>query len=340
MPRYTGGRARPPAGSEVRDAMGKAPKPEDPGKPERVVLPGGGAKPTQFKKGKPLEPPPEPEASEQDHRRAWVVGTVLLTAFAGFLVWLALRPGAGDVPGLIQGLTHEDLEVRTESAAAIVDIGRPAVPVLLRALEEGPVRRRATVAAFFGNVAAISHNPAPFRGPDVDKALDRAVRSQHWPIRGSALMGWLMRGRWTKETAERVLAVYGEAAYVRRKPPKDVTQVQRDAADLASRAAWMFLMNMTPELIDLMPVFLDGLRSENPYVVGLSIKLLGAFGPAAERALPKLEALYEQEQETYPLTDTRTFTKRRVDPACHLGVLEEAMAKIRGEDPPGRRRGG
>lgn len=71
---------------------------------------------------------------------------------------------------------HEAPLVREAAAAALGAIGHPAgLPAILRACEDKPqIRRRAVLAL------------APFDGPEVDAAVERALTDRDWQVRQAA----------------------------------------------------------------------------------------------------------------------------------------------------------
>jgi HEAT repeat protein len=86
-------------------------------------------------------------------------------------------PEPGAVEQLIALATgHEDALVRESAVAALGAIGDPAgLPAILTATtDKATVRRRAVIAL------------APFEGPEVDAALERALTDRDWQVRQSA----------------------------------------------------------------------------------------------------------------------------------------------------------
>jgi HEAT repeat protein len=84
-------------------------------------------------------------------------------------------------PGAVEALAaivsaHEDALCREAAVAALGAIGDPAgLPAILAAAtDKATVRRRAVIAL------------APFDGPDVDAALDRARSDRDWQVRQAA----------------------------------------------------------------------------------------------------------------------------------------------------------
>jgi HEAT repeat protein len=84
-------------------------------------------------------------------------------------------------PGSVEALaalatTHEDALVREAAVAALGAIGDPAgLPAVLAATgDKATVRRRAVLAL------------APFEGPEVDAALERARTDRDWQVRQAA----------------------------------------------------------------------------------------------------------------------------------------------------------
>jgi HEAT repeat protein len=84
-------------------------------------------------------------------------------------------------PGIVDALAavvtdHDDPLCREAAVAALGAIGDPAgLPAVLAATSDRPaVRRRAVLAL------------APFEGPDVDAALDRALEDRDWQVRQAA----------------------------------------------------------------------------------------------------------------------------------------------------------
>ncbi|MGD0083063.1 MAG: HEAT repeat domain-containing protein [Acidimicrobiales bacterium] len=71
---------------------------------------------------------------------------------------------------------HADALCRESAVAALGGIGEPeGLPAILAALGDRPaVRRRAVIAL------------APFDGPDVDEALNRALGDRDWQVRQAA----------------------------------------------------------------------------------------------------------------------------------------------------------
>jgi HEAT repeat protein len=71
---------------------------------------------------------------------------------------------------------HADALVRESAAAALGAIGDPrGLPAILAACDDKPaVRRRAVLAL------------APFEGPEVEAAIDRALSDRDWQVRQSA----------------------------------------------------------------------------------------------------------------------------------------------------------
>jgi HEAT repeat protein len=72
--------------------------------------------------------------------------------------------------------SHPDALAREAAVAALGAIGDPAaLPAILSATTDKPaVRRRAVLAL------------APFSGPDVDAALQRATKDRDWQVRDAA----------------------------------------------------------------------------------------------------------------------------------------------------------
>jgi HEAT repeat protein len=84
-------------------------------------------------------------------------------------------------PGVVDALAgvatgHDDPLCREAAVAALGALGDPAgLPAILAATQDRPaVRRRAVLAL------------APFEGPDVDAALDRALTDRDWQVRQAA----------------------------------------------------------------------------------------------------------------------------------------------------------
>jgi HEAT repeat protein len=71
---------------------------------------------------------------------------------------------------------HDDPTCREAAVAALGAIGDPAgLPAILAATTDRPaVRRRAVLAL------------APFHGPEVEAALDRALTDRDWQVRQAA----------------------------------------------------------------------------------------------------------------------------------------------------------
>jgi len=86
-----------------------------------------------------------------------------------------LPPGTVDVLSRI-ATTHADALAREAAVAALGAIGDPdGLPAILIGTRDKPaVRRRAVLAL------------APFEGPDVDAALERAVTDRDWQVRQAA----------------------------------------------------------------------------------------------------------------------------------------------------------
>jgi len=83
----------------------------------------------------------------------------------------------GAVPALARAATdHDDPIAREAAVAALGALGDPAgLPAILAACtDKPPVRRRAVLAL------------APFEGPEVDAALDRALKDRDWQTRQAA----------------------------------------------------------------------------------------------------------------------------------------------------------
>jgi HEAT repeat protein len=80
--------------------------------------------------------------------------------------------------GILETITreHDDALCRESAVAALGAIGDPAsLPAILAALSDRPqVRRRAVIAL------------APFDGPDVDEALNKALTDRDWQVRQAA----------------------------------------------------------------------------------------------------------------------------------------------------------
>ena len=87
-------------------------------------------------------------------------------------------PADGDAVARLCGVatTHDDALVREAAVAALGAIGDPAgLPAILQATTDKPaVRRRAVLAL------------APFDGPEVDAALERARGDRDWQVRQAA----------------------------------------------------------------------------------------------------------------------------------------------------------
>ncbi|MBW3614069.1 MAG: HEAT repeat domain-containing protein [Actinobacteria bacterium] len=95
--------------------------------------------------------------------------------------WALGERGAGAGPAEITALadlatTHPDALCREAAVAALGAIGHPAgLPAILAATTDKPaVRRRAVLAL------------APFEGPEVDAALQRALADRDWQVRQAA----------------------------------------------------------------------------------------------------------------------------------------------------------
>ena len=73
-------------------------------------------------------------------------------------------------------LGHEDPLCRESAVAALGALGDPAgLPAILEATQDRPaIRRRAVIAL------------APFEGPEVDAALERALTDRDWQVRQAA----------------------------------------------------------------------------------------------------------------------------------------------------------
>lgn len=88
------------------------------------------------------------------------------------------EPAPPDVVTALAGVAthHEDALVREAAVAALGAIGDEAgLPAILEATRDKPaVRRRAVLAL------------APFEGPDVDAALERAASDRDWQVRQAA----------------------------------------------------------------------------------------------------------------------------------------------------------
>ena len=90
---------------------------------------------------------------------------------------LGERGANGAVPRLARlAADHPDPLCREAAVAALGAIGDPAgLPAILAATRDRPaVRRRAVLAL------------APFEGPEVDEALERARRDRDWQVRQAA----------------------------------------------------------------------------------------------------------------------------------------------------------
>lgn len=86
------------------------------------------------------------------------------------------RPETGAVDALVAATAHADALVREAAVAALGAIGDPAgLPAILARTDDKPaVRRRAVLAL------------APFEGPEVDAALQRALTDRDWQVRQAA----------------------------------------------------------------------------------------------------------------------------------------------------------
>jgi HEAT repeat protein len=86
--------------------------------------------------------------------------------------------GDGRAVALLRSIAteHDDALCRESAVAALGAIGDPAgLPAILTALGDRPaVRRRAVIAL------------APFDGPEVDEALNRALGDRDWQVRQAA----------------------------------------------------------------------------------------------------------------------------------------------------------
>ena len=88
-----------------------------------------------------------------------------------------LPPDLAVVPVLVElAVHHDNALVREAAVAALGSIGDPAgLPAILTATTDKPaVRRRAVLAL------------APFEGPEVDEALERAGKDRDWQVRQAA----------------------------------------------------------------------------------------------------------------------------------------------------------
>ena len=94
--------------------------------------------------------------------------------------WVAgERPGEGDhsVHSLVRiATTHDDPLCRESAVAALGAIGHPdgRAAVLAGLDDKAPIRRRAVLAL------------APFKGPEVVAALERALEDRDWQVRQAA----------------------------------------------------------------------------------------------------------------------------------------------------------
>lgn len=91
---------------------------------------------------------------------------------------LRLAPGGADLSGVISALSsaaahHDDALCRESAVAALGSLAHPSgLPAILAGLDDKPaVRRRAVIAL------------APFHGPEVDAALDRARSDRDRQVR-------------------------------------------------------------------------------------------------------------------------------------------------------------
>ncbi|MBA2326910.1 MAG: HEAT repeat domain-containing protein, partial [Actinobacteria bacterium] len=84
---------------------------------------------------------------------------------------------AGAVPALgLVAADHDDPIAREAAVAALGALGDPAglSAILAACTDKPPVRRRAVLAL------------APFEGPEVDAALDKALQDRDWQTRQAA----------------------------------------------------------------------------------------------------------------------------------------------------------
>lgn len=94
--------------------------------------------------------------------------------------WALGERTPGDAPTVTRlaevATGHDDALVREAAVAALGALGDPAgLPAILQATTDKPaVRRRAVLAL------------APFEGPDVDAALERALHDRDWQVRQAA----------------------------------------------------------------------------------------------------------------------------------------------------------
>ena len=100
---------------------------------------------------------------------------------AEMAAWALGERGAPAAPGVVGALSamatgHADALCREAAVAALGAIGDPAgLPAVLAATtDRPPVRRRAVIAL------------APFDGPEVDAALERARSDRDWQVRQAA----------------------------------------------------------------------------------------------------------------------------------------------------------
>jgi len=159
-------------------------------------------------------------------------------------------------------LSDPDPAVRSAARKALVQRGKAAVPVLIRALRSESELARESAATALGEI-----------GPDAKEAVPALIQglkdASFW-VRGSAAMALGKIG--AKEAVPALIQALKE---------KDESDWVRDAAATALR-------DLGPDAKEAVPALIEALKDKSYWVRGSAAMALGKVGPDAEKAAPAL----------------------------------------------------
>ena len=234
--------------------------------------------------------------------------------------------GEGVADALLDLLDDQDRSVRSAAMKALRHSIGPeqagAVPVLVRALQEGPfsVTCRDAVFAALGRIGPTARDALP--------AVEAGLRDENADVRYRAASALGRIGAGSADIVPLLVGLFGDGdKYVRRAAVDAVGAVGANGAGAVSR---------------LVALLLD--ENEEDMVRRSAIKALGSIGPAASDAMPQLEKLSQVSDRSLSISAKTALRKiqrgRRSQPVRDTGAPVSkrpvAVAQVRKKASPPR----
>jgi HEAT repeat protein len=242
------------------------------------------------------------------------------------------RIGSPAVPALIKAVEDTDAYVRRAAAAALENvgpIGRPAIPALTRALDDESAFVRVHAARALWR---LDQHPAAV--PALAEALKAPGRKdpgsgemELWTARQAAVDALHKMGREVREAVPALARALGDKGWKER-----------------WEAAWV-LEDIGPDAKAAIPALTAALEDEDSQVRMVAADALGALGPDAKTAVPALTELLKDKEHRVWESSARALWRIDKDPAVVRPFIEQlgkgpndwdrlAAARVLGEIGP------